>query len=143
MNQNKKAQQHQLSENTKQLLQSFNRQLQENVTDMQVNFSNIIKDSEIKSHSKISASSAHHIDNYQMTVRAANIVRAGESLMKLISELKTLLILNDFPQVNKHVKDRNTECERISNIIMEKMVRIGEEGNMTSHNLLSVLDATK
>ena len=76
-------------------------------------------------------------------VRAANIVRAGESLMKLISELKTLLILNDFPQVNKYVKDRNTECERISNIIMEKMVRIGEEGNMANHNLLSVLDATK
>ena len=76
-------------------------------------------------------------------VRAANIVRAGESLMKLISELKTLLILNDFPQVNKHVKDRNTECERISNIIMEKMVRIGDEGILANHNLLSVLDATK
>jgi len=143
MNQNKKSQQNQLSENTKQILQSFNKQLQDNVNDMRENFLTIVGNSMIKSNSKISASTEHLNDNYQMTVRAANIVRAGESLMKLISELKTLLILNDFPQVNKHVKDRNTECERISNIIMEKMVRIGDEGILANHNLLSVLDATK
>lgn len=42
-------------------------------------------------------------DTYEMHVRAANIVRAGESLMKLVSDIKQYLILNDFPSVNEAI----------------------------------------
>jgi len=38
-----------------------------------------------------------------MQVRASNMVRAGESLMKLISDIKQYLILNDFPSVNEAI----------------------------------------
>jgi mediator of RNA polymerase II transcription subunit 22 len=39
-------------------------------------------------------------DAYEMQVRAANIVRAGESLLKLVSDIKQFLVLNDFHSVN-------------------------------------------
>merc|ERR1712241_94088 len=42
-------------------------------------------------------------DAFEMQVRASNMVRAGESLMKLISDIKQYLILNDFPSVNEAI----------------------------------------
>lgn len=39
-------------------------------------------------------------DAYEMQVRAANIVRAGESLLKLVHDMKHFLVLNDFHSVN-------------------------------------------
>ena len=42
-------------------------------------------------------------DTYEMHVRASNIVRSGESLVKLISDIKQYLILNDFPSVNEAI----------------------------------------
>jgi mediator of RNA polymerase II transcription subunit 22 len=76
-------------------------------------------------------------EHYEMHVRAANIViksliycrnflsdifftqvRAGESLMKLISDIKQYLILNDFPSVNdaiasnsKLFRTKQQECD--------------------------------
>ena len=46
-------------------------------------------------------------DNLEMQVRAANMVRAGESLMKLVSDLKIYLILNDFPNVNEAISSNS------------------------------------
>lgn len=42
-------------------------------------------------------------DAYEMQVRAANIVRAGESLLKLVSDIKQFLVLNDFHSVNEAI----------------------------------------
>ena len=56
---------------------------------------------------------------FVMQVRAANMVRAGESLMKLVSDLKQYLILNDFPSVNEAIaqnsqmfKEMQVSCDR-------------------------------
>lgn len=46
-------------------------------------------------------------DTYEMQVRAANIVRAGESLMKLVSDIKQYLILNDFHSVNDAITSKS------------------------------------
>ena len=35
------------------------------------------------------------------------MVRAGESLMKLVSDLKQYLILNDFPSVNEAISQNS------------------------------------
>ena len=58
-------------------------------------------------------------DALEMQVRASNMVRAGESLMKLVSDLKIYLILNDFPNVNEAIssnssmfKEMQTSCDR-------------------------------
>lgn len=54
-----------------------------------------------------------------MHVRSANMVRAGESLMKLVSDIKQYLILNDFPSVNdaitqnsKLFRAKQAECDQ-------------------------------
>ena len=46
-------------------------------------------------------------DGLEMQVRASNMVRAGESLMKLVSDLKIYLILNDFPNVNEAISSNS------------------------------------
>ena len=56
-------------------------------------------------------------DTYEMQVRAANIVRAGESLMKLVSDIKQFLVLNDFHSVNDAISSssnlyRSTQQDR-------------------------------
>lgn len=56
-------------------------------------------------------------DTFEMQVRASNIVRAGESLMKLVSDIKQYLILNDFYTVNEAITQssqlyRHTQQDR-------------------------------
>ncbi len=48
-----------------------------------------------------------HIE-YDVSVKAANIVRAAASLSKLVSDLKETLILNDLSSINE-VTTRKTE----------------------------------
>ena len=56
-------------------------------------------------------------DGLEMQVRASNMVRAGESLMKLVSDLKIYLILNDFPNVNEAISSN-------SNMFKEMQVQV-------------------
>ena len=42
-------------------------------------------------------------------VRAANIVRAGENLIRLISDIKTFLVIHDFPAINATIEKRGDE----------------------------------
>ena len=46
------------------------------------------------------------------------MVRAGESLMKLVSDLKQYLILNDFPSVNEAIAEN-------SNLFKDTQVKTG------------------
>ncbi|CAB3223069.1 unnamed protein product [Arctia plantaginis] len=58
-------------------------------------------------------------DTFEMQVRAAYIVRAGESLIKLVSDIKQYLILNDFSSVNEAItqnsklfRTKQQECDQ-------------------------------
>jgi len=42
-------------------------------------------------------------------------VRAAESLMKLVSDIKQFLILNDFMQVNEAIKTQNSRYRHTQN----------------------------
>ena len=44
---------------------------------------------------------------FQTNIRSSNMVRAAESLLKLIAEIKQFLILNDFPSVNEAILHRS------------------------------------
>lgn len=59
------------------------------------------------------------LDAYEMQVRSANMVRAAESLLKLVSDIKQYLILNDFPSVNEAIahnsklfRTKQQECDQ-------------------------------
>ncbi|TGZ49593.1 Mediator of RNA polymerase II transcription subunit 22 [Temnothorax longispinosus] len=82
-------------------------------------FPEIIKLAKGETESQLSRMTQCEQDTYEMHVRAANIVRAGESLMKLVSDIKQYLILNDFPSVNdaiiqngKLFRTKQVECDQ-------------------------------
>ncbi|CAB3376086.1 Hypothetical predicted protein [Cloeon dipterum] len=87
------------------------------------NFEEMVKlakgDSEAQNSQQLSRITQCEQEHYEMHVRAANIVRAGESLMKLISDIKQYLILNDFPSVNEAIasnsklfRTKQVECDQ-------------------------------
>jgi len=83
------------------------------------NFSEIVKLAKIEGEGQVSRSTQADEDHFEMTVRGANMVRAGESLMKLVADIKQYLILNDFPSVNDaivqqshHFKQKQVDCDR-------------------------------
>ena len=72
------------------------------------NFSEIVKLCRVEEENQVSRATQAEEDALEMQVRASNMVRAGESLMKLVSDLKIYLILNDFPNVNEAISSNSS-----------------------------------
>ncbi|XP_029019870.1 mediator of RNA polymerase II transcription subunit 22 isoform X1 [Betta splendens] len=108
-----------LPQSKETLLQNYNKRLKDDIKSILDNFTEIIKTAKIEDETQVSRATQAEQDHYEMHVRAANIVRAGESLMKLVSDLKQFLILNDFPSVNdaislqnQHLRSLQDECDK-------------------------------
>lgn len=54
-------------------------------------------------------------------------VRAGESLMKLVSDLKQFLILNDFPSVNDAISLQNQQLRSLQEECDKKLTSLRDE----------------
>lgn len=54
-------------------------------------------------------------------------VRAGESLQKLVSDMKEFLILNDFPSVNTSITERSKALQDISNQTDQQLLVLKQE----------------
>ena len=50
---------------------------------------------------------------YDISVRSCNIVRAAESLSKLVSDLKETLILNDLSSINEVITRRTDKLKKL------------------------------
>ena len=85
------------------LLKSYRKRLRDDINSMTSNFHEITKLIRVEEDTQITRATQCEEDAFEMQVRAANMVRAGESLMKLISDIKQYLILNDFPSVNEAI----------------------------------------
>ena len=81
---------------------------QDDVKSMADNFSEIVKLCRVEEENQVSRATQAEEDALEMQVRASNMVRAGESLMKLVSDLKIYLILNDFPNVNEAISSNSS-----------------------------------
>ncbi|KAG4074218.1 hypothetical protein HA402_015521 [Bradysia odoriphaga] len=92
-----------LPQSKEALLKSYQTRLKDDVKSMLENFEEIGKLAKGESDNQLSKITQCEQDTYEMQVRAANIVRAGESLMKLVSDIKQYLILNDFHSVNEAI----------------------------------------
>ena len=94
------------------------------MTSLANNFSEIVKLCRVEDESQVTRATQAEEDGLEMQVtmmmmvmvmimimlmqvRASNMVRAGESLMKLVSDLKIYLILNDFPNVNEAISSNS------------------------------------
>ncbi|XP_047002086.1 mediator of RNA polymerase II transcription subunit 22 [Schistocerca americana] len=108
-----------LPQSKEALLKSYTTRLRDDVKSMLENFDEIIRLSKAESDTQLSKMTQSEQDTFEMHVRAANIVRAGESLMKLVSDIKQYLILNDFPSVNEAItqnsklfRTKQAECDQ-------------------------------
>ena len=107
-------------------------------------FSEIVRLAKGENETQLSKMTQCEQDTYEMQVRASNIgkfdenlviskintyfcfnftVRAGESLMKLVSDIKQYLILNDFHSVNDAICSssqlyRSTQMDRDNKLMM-------------------------
>ena len=110
------------------LLKSYKNRLKVDIDSMVDNYSEIIKLCKVDEESQITRATQCEEDAFEMQVRAANMVRAGESLMKLISDLKQFLILNDFPTVNDTIAENSKmflevqeNCDRMLTTIRDEL----------------------
>ncbi|XP_010285729.1 PREDICTED: mediator of RNA polymerase II transcription subunit 22, partial [Phaethon lepturus] len=117
------------------LLQSYNKRLKDDVKSIMDNFTEIIKTAKIEDETQVSRATQGEQDNYEMHVRAANIVRAGESLMKLVSDLKQFLILNDFPSVNEAINQRNQQLRSLQEECDKKLIALRDEISIDLYEL--------
>lgn len=65
------------------------------------------------SNERVTEALVSHVEN-EVAVRAANIVRAAEALSKLVSDLKEILILNDFSSINELTTQRMELLQTLS-----------------------------
>ncbi|XP_060126027.1 mediator of RNA polymerase II transcription subunit 22-like isoform X1 [Zootoca vivipara] len=89
----------------------------------------------IEEETQVSRATQGEQDNYEMQVRAANIVRAGESLMKLVSDLKQFLILNVFPSVNEAINQRNQQLRSLQEECDKKLIALRDEISINLYEL--------
>ena len=54
-------------------------------------------------------------------------MRAGESLMKLVSDMKEFLILNNFPSVNASISERSTTFQEMTNQTDQQLLNLKQE----------------
>ncbi|KHN07647.1 Putative mediator of RNA polymerase II transcription subunit 22 [Glycine soja] len=62
-----------------------------------------------------------------MEMRAARMVQAADSLLKLVSELKQTAIFSGFASLNDHVEERRIEFNQLAEKTDRTLSRVGEE----------------
>lgn len=116
-----------LPQSNETLLKSYTKRLKDDVKSILDNFTEIVKSSKVESETQVARLTQSAQDQYEMNVRAANIVRAGESLMKLVSDMKEFLILNDFPSVNTSISERSNALQEINNVTDQQLLSLKQE----------------
>ncbi|KAJ6636853.1 Mediator of RNA polymerase II transcription subunit 22 [Pseudolycoriella hygida] len=116
-----------LPQSREALLKSYNTRLKEDVKSMLENFEEIGKLAKGETETQLSKITQCEQDTYEMQVRAANIVRAGESLMKLVSDIKQYLILNDFHSVNDAITANSQLFRQTQNDCDKKLMKLRDD----------------
>ncbi|XP_052787893.1 mediator of RNA polymerase II transcription subunit 22-like [Mya arenaria] len=109
------------------LLKSYTIRLRADIKSMLDSFTEIIRLARVEEDSQVSRITQAEQDQYEMQVRASNIVRAGESLMKLVSDLKIYLILNDFPSVNESISNNTQMYKTLQNENDAKLLTVRDD----------------
>ncbi|KAL1558671.1 Mediator of RNA polymerase II transcription subunit 22a [Salvia divinorum] len=66
-------------------------------------------------------------ESFMMEMRAARMVQAADSLLKLVSELKQTAVFSGFASLNDHVDQRTDEFNKLTEDTNSILTRIGEE----------------
>lgn len=109
------------------LLKSYTKRMKDDIKSMVDNYAEVIKLAKVEEDTQVHRPTQAEQDQYEMAVRAANIVRAGESLMKLVSDLKQFLILNDFPSVNEAIVQNTNLYKHMQNDCDTKLLTLRDD----------------
>ncbi|XP_066920504.1 mediator of RNA polymerase II transcription subunit 22-like [Clytia hemisphaerica] len=109
------------------LLKSYTRRLKDDVKSILDNYTEVIKTAKIEEETQVARLTQSVGDAYEVDVRGANIVRAGESLMKLTADIKEFLILNDYPAVNVCLQKRTQQLRSIEEQTKKKLWELREQ----------------
>ncbi|KAK2159224.1 hypothetical protein LSH36_156g08017 [Paralvinella palmiformis] len=120
-------QQRTISQTKDAQLRSYQKRLKDDIKGMVDNYMEIMKLVKVEEESQVSRPTKSEQDQFEMEVRAANIVRAGESLMKLFSDIKQFLILNDFRAVNEAILQNTTSWRQQQNIMDNKLLNLRDD----------------
>ncbi|KAJ8038924.1 Mediator of RNA polymerase II transcription subunit 22 [Holothuria leucospilota] len=121
-------QQRTLPQSKETLLKTYQRRLKEDTRCMLDNFLEILRLAKVNPDGKIITRQLQgEEDQYEMNVRAANIVRAGESLQKLVADIKQFLILNDFPAANGYIDDRTQFLQAHQKEVDNRLIKLRDE----------------
>lgn len=108
-------------------LKSYKRRLREDVQSILDNFTETLKLAKVEDETQVSRPAQGEQDLTEMQVRAANIVRAGESLISLVADIKQFLILNDFPLANENIEKRARFLGNMQNNVDSKIVQLRDD----------------
>jgi len=112
---------------TQSLLKEYQKRLREDIKSIKENFQEIIIAAKFEEKSQLGRTTAALYDKTQIQVRAAKIVHAGENLLKLISDLKTFLVIHDFPAINDTIKRRNDDLSKQCKEMRENLLKVRED----------------
>ncbi|XP_065566200.1 mediator of RNA polymerase II transcription subunit 22-like isoform X4 [Artemia franciscana] len=91
------------------------------------NWIEIVKLAKVEEEGQVSRMTQCEEEQFEMLVRAANMVRAGESLMKLVASLKEYLILNDVKSLNDAISNRTSALATVQRDSDKKLMVIRDE----------------
>jgi mediator of RNA polymerase II transcription subunit 22 len=90
------------------ILKSYEKKVKEDVGSVYENLSEILKLVKSDDENGLAKMSQNELDTYQIEIRTSNIIKATESLTKIVSDLKDLVILNDFKSINSQITSQCT-----------------------------------
>ncbi|XP_045613519.1 mediator of RNA polymerase II transcription subunit 22 [Procambarus clarkii] len=121
------AQQGKQPQGREALLKSYNKRLKDDVKSILDNFMEIVKLGVVEEESQVGRMTQVDEINFQIQVRSANMVRAAESLMKLVADVKQYLILNDFPSVNEAITQNSQIFKTKSQEADQKLMALRDD----------------
>lgn len=108
------------------ILKSYQKILKDNIKTIIDNYMEIIKLTHVEVNETNNYLESIKVqEQYEMEVRASNICKASEELIKLIYNIKQFLIINDFPLINDAISSTANLAK--SSEIDKKLQRLRDE----------------
>ncbi|KAI2798708.1 hypothetical protein RDWZM_000175 [Blomia tropicalis] len=107
-------------------LVSYQRRLKNDINTIAENFSELFRMVRIDLENKITYSKLEEI-SFEVNIRAANLTRACESLIKLIWEIKQYQTINDFPLINEAITNKVKDNVRHANDVDNILIALRDE----------------
>ena len=107
-------------------LKSYQKRLKDDVKSLIDNFEQVLRLVKVENESSLTGARMQEIA-YEMRIRAGNMTRAAESIMKLIWDIKQYLIINDFPLINETITNEAKIAQEKEKHIDLKLMTLRDE----------------